>query len=239
MIEKEEGEVINDDNKKKESVEKNIYDLQKRVPISKWQCRQVDMYEDKVQVGEGTFGKVFKARYKHYENQDDPLSKHEYVALKMVRLDNEKEGFPITAIREIMILKQIQHKNIINLLDIITSKPTENNKNRGNTYLVFEYMEHDLNGLLDRKLSFEIPQIKCILYQVLCGIQYLHTNNIMHRDIKGANILLNNKGEVKIGDFGLARIFNSNLRSSYTNRVVTLWYRSPELLLGTNKFLMI
>ena len=151
-------------------------------------------------------------------------------------MDNEKEGFPITAVREIMILKQLHHKNIINLLEIITSKPTEKNKNRGNTYLVFEYMEHDLNGLIDRKVSFEIPQIKCIMHQVLSGIQYLHNNNIMHRDIKGANILLNNKGEVKIADFGLARIFNTNsgFRANYTNRVVTLWYRSPELLLGNN-----
>ena len=154
-------------------------------------------------------------------------------------MDNEKEGFPITAIREIMILKRLNHKNILRLIEIVTSKPKEKNKFRGNVYLVFEYMEHDFSGLFKKfKPNFTIPQIKCILYQILCGIGYLHKCNIIHRDIKSANILLNNNGEVKVGDFGLARIINPNpaFAKQYTNRVVTLWYRAPELLLGDTKY---
>jgi len=90
--------------------------------------------------------------------------------------------------------------------------------------------------LLERKFIFDIPQIKCILFQVISGLLYLHNNNIMHRDIKGANILLNNRGEIKIADFGLARNHNKNSNQQYTNKVVTLWYRSPELLLGASKY---
>lgn len=153
-------------------------------------------------------------------------------------MENEKEGFPLTAIREIMILKRLNHKNIINLLEIVTSKPSEKNKFRGNVYLVFEYMEHDLSGLISRKYDFTLPIIKGIMKQILLGLEYLHENNIIHRDIKGANILLNNRGEVKLADFGLARLHNPDNRivKVYTNRVVTLWYRSPELLLGEHNY---
>src|SRR5690606_10983117 len=118
------------------------------------------------------------------------------------------------------------------------SKPSEKNKFRGNVYLVFEYMEHDLSGLADRKTDFKVEQIKCIMHQILSGVNYMHCNNIIHRDIKGANILINNKGEVKLADFGLARTHNPNpnINKKYTNRVVTLWYRSPELLLGSTNY---
>jgi len=207
----------------------------KRVSVGQWASRSSDMYEKIYQVGEGTFGKVYKAKIKSVPG-DKNISVGEHVALKRILMDNEKEGFPITAIREIMILKRLHHQNIINLIEIVTSKPSEKNKNRGNVYLVFEYMEHDLQGLGDIKINFTSSQIKCILHQVLTGVNYMHTNNIIHRDIKGANILINNKGEVKIADFGLARIHNPNpnVNKQYTNRVVTLWYRSPELLLGNN-----
>jgi cyclin-dependent kinase 12/13 len=206
----------------------------KRVPSSQWASRSSDMYEKVLQVGEGTFGKVYKAKIKGAKN----LSQGEHVALKRILMDNEKEGFPITAIREIMILKKLQHPNIVNLIEIVTSKPSEKNKNRGNVYLVFEYMEHDLQGLGDNKINFKVSEIKCIFHQILTGVAYMHENNIIHRDIKGANILINNKGEVKIADFGLARPYNPNpnLNKQYTNRVVTLWYRSPELLLGSQNY---
>lgn len=97
-------------------------------------------------------------------------------------------------------------------------------------------MEHDLNGLIDRKVSLEMSQIKCIMKQLLEALDYLHSNNIMHRDIKGANVLLNNKGEIKLGDFGLARLPDTRSVPHYTNRVATLWYRAPELLLGSNNY---
>ncbi len=104
-----------------------------------------------------------------------------------------------------------------------------------NIYLVFEYMEHDMHGLIDKRISFEPSQVKCIMIQLLEALRYLHENGVMHRDIKGANILMSNRGEVKLADFGLARRLDRP-DGLYTNRVVTLWYRSPELLLGSNKY---
>ena len=97
-------------------------------------------------------------------------------------------------------------------------------------------MEHDLHGLIDRHISLDVSHIKCIMMQLLEGIMYLHSNNVMHRDIKGANILLDNKGNIKIADFGLARKCDKHACINYTNRVVTLWYRSPELLLGSEHY---
>jgi cyclin-dependent kinase 12/13 len=96
-------------------------------------------------------------------------------------------------------------------------------------------MEHDLHGLVDRRVSLEPQQIKCIMKQALEGLAYLHSSKVMHRDIKGANILLNNKGEVKLADFGLARTWRGE-RRQYTDRVVTYWYRCPELLLGDRHY---
>ena len=143
----------------------------------------------------------------------------------------ETEGFPLTALREIMILKRLSHKNIMDLLEVVTSK---NKKNQiPKVYLVFEYMDNDLAGIIDRKFNFNKSQIKYIMYEMLNGLKYLHKNCIFHRDLKPQNILINNKGEVKIGDFGLARIVNYNaLRKKYTNKVVTVPYRAPELFLG-------
>ncbi len=189
------------------------------------------------QVGEGTFGKVYKAKLKTF-NKKLSHGKSEFVALKKILVENEREGFPITAIREIMILKKLNHPNIISLYDIITSKANAKNNFKGNVYLVFEYMEHDLSGLLARKYDFSVPMIKNIIKQIFKGTDFMHGDNIMHRDLKPANILVNNLGEVKIGDFGLARNFSKiNISGSfskkYTNGVVTLWYRAPELLLGS------
>ncbi len=201
--------------------------IRNQVPLSQWSCRNADIYKKVDQVGEGSFGKVYKAELLDESSPNN----HKIYALKKILMDNEKEGFPITALREIMILKRLNHKNILSLLEIVTKK--EKNKT-GIVYLVFEYMEHDISGLSNMKINFPIECIKCIMYQILEGLQYLHKNNILHRDIKTANILLNNKGEVKIGDFGLARIINPNLKKRITNRVVTLWYRAPELLFGEN-----
>jgi len=231
----EDGELHNEEVQKSE--ERLFQDYTHRTPISQWSCNKADIYERVDQVGEGTFGKVYKARVKGTGKQNLNL-KSEFVALKKILMENEKEGFPLTAIREIMILKRLNHKNIINLLEIVTSKPSEKNKFRGNVYLVFEYMEHDLSGLVGRKYDFTVPIIKTIMKQLLLGLEYLHDNNIIHRDIKGANILINNKGELKLADFGLARLYNpdNKIPKNYTNKVVTLWYRAPELLLGENNY---
>ena len=205
--------------------------------IKKTSCRNVNNYkiiED--HIGEGTFGMVFKAEYIGNMDYADKMGIPKYVALKKIKMEDSKEGFPITALREIMIMKKCNHENLLQILEIVTSKSLVKNQKKQNVYLVFEYMEHDLSGLALAKYSFELPQIKYIMYQILKGVQYLHKNNIIHRDIKCANILINNKGKVKIGDFGLARNIKPNQNKKYTYKVVTLWFRAPELLFGDTAY---
>jgi serine/threonine protein kinase len=138
-------------------------------------------------VGKGTYGYVYKAHPK--ENPGI------FYALKKIKQDKERDdGFPITALREIQILQTLNHKNIIKLVTISTSKPAPQNKHRRSTYLVLDYMEHDFVSLLSR-VTFNYCEIKCLMYQLLQGVDYLHTKNIIHRDMKTGNLLLNNKGK--------------------------------------------
>ena len=95
-------------------------------------------------------------------------------------MEKEEEGFPITALREIKILRRLKHENIANLMDIVVSKPSTPLTERKQTYLVFEYMQYDLLGLMKKKVKFSIPQIKCVARQVLLGLGYLHKNRIFH-----------------------------------------------------------
>ncbi|XP_038601622.1 cyclin-dependent kinase 13 [Tachyglossus aculeatus] len=219
-----------------------------------WGKRCVDKFDIIGIIGEGTYGQVYKARDK---------DTGEMVALKKVRLDNEKEGFPITAIREIKILRQLTHQSIINMKEIVTDKEDaldfkkdkargliegekkktgaqENHLIRtfiGAFYLVFEYMDHDLMGLLESGLvHFNENHIKSFMRQLMEGLDYCHKKNFLHRDIKCSNILLNNRGQIKLADFGLARLYSSEESRPYTNKVITLWYRPPELLLGEERY---
>ncbi|XP_010267881.1 PREDICTED: cyclin-dependent kinase C-2-like isoform X2 [Nelumbo nucifera] len=203
---------------------------------SSWGSRSVDCFEKLEQIGEGTYGQVYMAR---------EIKTGEIVALKKIRMDNEREGFPITAIREIKILKKLHHENIIKLKEIVTSQGPEmdeqgkpdGNKYKGSIYMVFEYMDHDLTGLSDRPgMRFSVPQIKCYMRQLLTGLHYCHVNQVLHRDIKGSNLLIDNQGNLKLADFGLARSFSNDHNATLTNRVITLWYRPPELLFGTTKY---
>ncbi|PAV87544.1 hypothetical protein WR25_24672 [Diploscapter pachys] len=202
-----------------------------RMDDHEWGSNFVDKYDLLEQVGEGTYGQVYKAR--------DP-STQERVALKKVRLENEKEGFPITAVREIKILRNLDHKNIVKLIDIVTDKASYEalRSERVNFYLVFEYVDHDLMGLLESRdlVSFTDQQVGVLFRQLVDGIKYAHEQNFLHRDIKCSNILVNNRGELKIADFGLARRFYADQQRPYTNRVITLWYRPPELLLGEEHY---
>ncbi|KAJ1370105.1 hypothetical protein KIN20_031757 [Parelaphostrongylus tenuis] len=196
-----------------------------------WGSGFVEKYEILYQVGEGTYGQVYKARDKITGEQ---------VALKKVRLENEKEGFPITAVREIKILRQLNHANVVKLIDIVTDKlsAADMRTERANFYLVFEYVDHDLMGLLEAShlINFHNDQIRSLFKQLILGLEYCHSAGFLHRDIKCSNILLNNRGEIKIADFGLARYYSSDQERLYTNRVITLWYRPPELLLGDEHY---
>ena len=99
--------------------------------------------------------------------------------------------------------------------------------------MVFDYMEHDLTGVLNQaQFLFTEAHLKSLSHQMLAGLSYLHRKSILHRDLKGSNILLNSRGILKLADFGLARFYNKKKRNDHTNRVITLWYRSPELLMG-------
>ncbi|KAJ7095422.1 Pkinase-domain-containing protein [Mycena belliarum] len=175
-----------------------------------------ELYHIVSQVGEGTFGKVYKA-----QNTVTKL----HVALKRIRMESEKEGFPVTAMREIKLLQSLRHENVIRLYEMMVSN--------GAVYMVFEYMDHDLTGILSQtQFGFTDAHLKSLSHQMLAGLAYLHHKGVIHRDIKGSNILINNRGELKLADFGLARFYQKRRRTDYTNRVITLWYRPPELLFG-------
>lgn len=184
------------------------------------------------QVGLGTFGKVFRGRHK---------TTHHLVALKRVKMETEREGFPVTAVREAKLLESMSHESIIKLERIIkTEESIEEQEENGQSgvFFVFPYYQYDLVGLM-RKLKLTLDDSRFILFHILQGLAYLHSLRIVHRDVKPSNILISHDSQVCLGDFGLAK---SLLTPDYhslrplTNRVVTLWYRAPELLLGATKY---
>eukprot|EP00397_Hematodinium_sp_SG-2012_P031849 GEMP01033852.1.p1 GENE.GEMP01033852.1~~GEMP01033852.1.p1 ORF type:complete len:394 (+),score=73.27 GEMP01033852.1:177-1358(+) len=179
-------------------------------------------------IGEGTYGTVWRAIDKR---------NNRVVALKKVNLKNEREGFPQTSIREISVLQRCHSKYIVKLLDVCMSLPSQYNKHKGTVYLVFEFCDNDLSGLLQyRKRTLRVDETKCLMKQLLNALIYIHENKVCHRDLKLSNILINKGGELKLADFGLARVMNTALQTNYTNRVITLWYRPPELLLGSKVY---
>ncbi|CAH8371653.1 unnamed protein product [Eruca vesicaria subsp. sativa] len=190
--------------------------------IKGWVPRRADSFQKLDKIGQGTYSVVYKAR---------DLETGQIVAMKKVRFANmDPESVRFMA-REINILRKLDHPNVMKLQCIVTSKLS------GSLHLVFEYMEHDLSGLsLRPDVKFTEPQIKCFMKQLLCGLEHCHSRGILHRDIKGSNLLVNNDGVLKIGDFGLASFYNPDHDQPLTSRVVTLWYRAPELLLGSTEY---
>lgn len=179
----------------------------------------MDKYQKIDKLGEGTYGIVYKAQNKQ---------SGDIVALKRIRLDNEDEGVPCTAIREISILKDMKHPNIVRLMDVLHTEKK--------LTLVFEYLDSDLKKYMDTcGEAMEMSVIKSFMQQLLRGIAYCHEHRILHRDLKPQNLLISKKLELKIADFGLARAFGVPVRS-FSPEVVTLWYRSPDVLLGSRHY---
>ncbi|KAK4778443.1 hypothetical protein SAY86_005971 [Trapa natans] len=187
--------------------------------VQGWIPLKADCFEKLEKIGQGTYSTVFRAR---------EVETGKMVALKKIRFDNfQPESIRFMA-REIIILRRLDHPNILKLEGIITSRLSSN------IYLVFEYMEHDLAGLIScPNVKFTDAQVKCYMKQLLLGVEHCHLHGIIHRDIKVSNILVNNEGILKLGDFGLANMASSK---QLTSRVVTLWYRPPELLMGSTNY---
>lgn len=181
----------------------------------------MDKYSKIEKIGEGTYGVVFKGKNK---------KTGQLVAIKKIRMESDDEGIPSTALREISLLRELEHPNVVGLLEVLMEE------NR--LYLIFEFLSMDLKKYLD---SFDADkfmdpkEVKSYLFQILEAILFCHKRRVLHRDLKPQNLLIDGKGVIKIADFGLGRAFGIPVRV-YTHEVVTLWYRSPEVLLGSTRY---
>jgi serine/threonine protein kinase len=194
-----------------------------------WMPNSINAYHIIGQIGSGVYGSVYRG--------EAPTGKP--VALKFLRLENERDGLPITAVREIKLLKHMNHKNVIKLLDMVTNKKMgKDARRKADIYMVLEWCDHDLSGLLHNpEFKFTEAVVKHFMQQIMEGFKYLHSGmGTLHRDVKPANILVNAEGQIKLADFGLARVMDEKKALTNGHRIVTRWYRSPELLLGSQKY---
>jgi len=170
-------------------------------------------------IGEGAYGVVYKGK--------DKVT-GEIVAMKKIRLELEEEGMPSTALREISLLKELQHPNVVGLRDVL--------QENGRLYLVFEFLDKDLKRYLDSLTGpMDMKLVKSFTFQLCRGLAFCHSRGVMHRDLKPQNLLVTQEGRLKLADFGLARAFCPPIRP-LTHEVVTLWYRPPEILLGSTTY---
>ncbi|CAI6340481.1 unnamed protein product [Periconia digitata] len=186
-------------------------------------CRHTSNFETLNHIEEGSYGWVSRAK---------DITTGQVVALKKIKMDtHHQDGFPITAMREIAILQRARHTNIVSLHEILTGSASDE------VVLVMEFLEHDLKTLQeDMPEPFLASETKTLLRQLTSALSFLHSNFILHRDLKTSNILLSNRGHLKIADFGMARYIPPPHAPPPTQLVVTLWYRAPELLLGTETY---
>lgn len=190
-----------------------------------WQpCRSVERFDRLNRIEEGSYGFVSRAKEE---------ATGEIVAIKRLKLDAARDGgFPLTALREIQCLRAARHRHVVDLREVVVG-----GSGTGDVYLVMEFLEHDLKTLQeDMDEPFLPSEVKTLLLQLGSAVEFLHDHWILHRDLKTSNILMNNQGEIKLADFGMARFCGDPAPTNLTQLVVTLWYRSPELLLGTTTY---
>ncbi|KKO99873.1 CMGC/CDK protein kinase [Trichoderma harzianum] len=198
-----------------------------RFDVGTWKpSRSVDNYDKLNDIEEGTYGWVARAT---------ELATGRVVALKRLKLEaGDPNGLPVTGLREIQILKNCRHRNVVAMEEVVVGNDVSKLDN--SIFLVLEFVEHDLKSILqDMPEPFLSSEVKRLLLQLTSGVSYLHQNYILHRDLKTSNLLLSNRGLLKIADFGMAR-YVGDPRPKLTQLVVTLWYRAPELLLGTRTY---
>jgi cell division cycle 2-like protein len=203
-----------------------------RFPSQTWQpCRSIERFESLNHIEEGSYGYVSRAREE---------ATGEIVAIKKLKLDTSRDGgFAVTALREIQCLQAARgHRHIVELREVVTSSYSSGNGGSGgNVYLVMSFIEHDLKTLQEEmETPFSPSEIKTLMLQLGSAVEFLHDHWILHRDLKTSNILMNNRGEIKLADFGMARFCGDPPPKNLTQLVVTLWYRAPELLLGTTSY---
>jgi len=178
-------------------------------------------YQELQKIGEGTYGVVYMAKDK---------TTGSLLALKKIRLDDDQDnqGVPSTAIREVSVLMELKHPNIVELVSVRSGAQR--------LTLAFEYMDFDLKKYMDRKPGkLSDSEIMTLTHQFLVGLDFCHRKRIIHRDLKPQNLLIDSHLTLKIADFGLARAFQWPM-PAYTHEIVTLWYRSPTVLLGSKKY---
>lgn len=191
----------------------------KNIGISR--CRSVENYTCLNHIEEGSYGIVYRAKNKETG---------EVVALKKLKLDQEKNGFPITSLREIRTLFALEHPNIVNIREIVVGESLTQ------IYIVMDFVDHDLKSLMeDMTQNFLQSEVKTLMQQLLSATEHMHGKWILHRDLKTSNLLMTNRGMIKIADFGLSR-YHGDPAPPMTQLIVTLWYRSPEILLGTHEY---
>ena len=192
-----------------------------KVPVLK---DELSKYDVQRKVGEGTYGEVYLAR----ERQSGLP-----VAIKKLKVLEQMEGLPNTTLREITILQSLKAfnecKHFAALREVVMAPDYRS------LHLVFEFVEHSLYGLMAQGMRFTEADYRCVFRQVLRGLAVLHEAHIVHRDIKPNNILVDNAGNVKLCDFGLAFSTTAG-RNRITPRLVALAYRPPEMLLNASSY---
>ncbi|XP_063985375.1 cyclin-dependent kinase-like 4 [Diachasmimorpha longicaudata] len=179
----------------------------------------MDKYENIEVVGEGSYGIVMKCKHR---------DTGQIVAIKKFLETEEDVHVRKMAYREIRMLKKLHHDNLVKMIEVF--------RRRKRFYLVFEYLDHTVLDELEAASGGLGPHVsKRHIFQVVRGLNFCHTNHIMHRDVKPENILVSPNGVIKLCDFGFAR-FVSGPNESCTDYVATRWYRAPELLVGDSRY---